>query len=101
MERKEISHFAVNLIEEALEKPDQTIVLEERITKSICEPGIKEPTKEELSLLKGKIMWLVYEISGSYVYKEHLEVSPQDRPISYLFKINYNNGSKIILRREK
>jgi len=94
MERKEMSQLAIDLIEEALEKPNQTIVLEERIKKPICEPGIKEPTEQELVFTRADIMSSIFDISKTHIYQNYVQTSSFN---PYLPEIVYENGSKITM----
>ncbi len=60
MERKELSHMAIELIEEALTKPGSEIFLEKRVKNPICEPTVRGQTDKQLDnereSLLGKIM---------------------------------------------
>lgn len=100
MERKNISHLAIDLIEEALEKPNKEIILEGRIKKPICEPGVKEPSKKELEAVREDVLALVFYMSEYSTYRNHVDtdyISDMDR--YQRDEICYQNGSKIILMR--
>jgi len=94
MERKEMSRLAIALIEEALEKPNQTIVLEQKITRPICEPGIKEPTERELVFARADIMKSIFDISKTHIYQKYVQTNSCN---PYLPEIIYKNGSKITM----
>ena len=98
MGRKDVSRLAIDLIEEALEKPNQTIVLEERIIQPICEPGIKHPTEQELMFIRADVMRSILDISKTSTYKNYIQ---SDTHNPYSPEITYDNGSKITMMVKK
>ena len=98
MKRKELVLLAVDLIEEALEKPNQTIILEERIRKPIQEPGMKEITDDELDKSREYTLSSIEDLSKTPIYQSNLKETTFKHNTR---QIIYNNDSKIIFKEEK
>ncbi|MBU4502386.1 MAG: hypothetical protein KKA79_07345, partial [Nanoarchaeota archaeon] len=101
-ERKTLSHLAVDLIEEALEKPNQTIILEERIQQPISEPGIKDPTEQELDKIRADLMTTIAYLSLTPMYEFKLGNISKIKPIilenECVDRIVYVNNSEILYK---
>lgn len=102
MERKELVNLAVELIEEALEEPNKLIILEERVTSPICEPGVREPTEEELESARDKVMECITRLSRtSLYYFDTQDTSYTSNHHDHRWKYAlYKNGSKIIIKHQ-
>ncbi|MBL7100551.1 MAG: hypothetical protein ISS23_01205 [Nanoarchaeota archaeon] len=98
MKRKDLAHLAIDLIEEALEKPYQIIVVQERITKPTSEPGVKEPTEEELEQTRDYVMEVIEELNNTSIYLSKISYYTSFLPVE---GIVYNNNSKILRRKTK
>ncbi len=86
MERKEINHLAIELIENALGEPNKTLILEEIVKK----PKGVEISDEQLEDIRDYLMKFIKVLSNSEVYNFYC--SDLDFGNN---AVKYNNGSMI------